>query len=156
MTSLYNQANIAGYRAVLEAAHAFDRFFAGQTTAAGRVPPAKVLVLGGGVAGLAAIQVCTYLLVAYSAYVANNCMCCFLGRNEYLQMFRVCLYFYRVVACSNNVRIAVVLISSCTKTSSLEQVLRLILLTMQHFSFLTSDYLNATARFSRLRGTWVQ
>jgi NAD/NADP transhydrogenase alpha subunit len=61
MALLYHQANIAGYRAVLEAAHAFDRFFAGQTTAAGRVPPAKVLVLGGGVAGLAAIQVCTIL-----------------------------------------------------------------------------------------------
>eukprot|EP00612_Vaucheria_litorea_P002446 CAMPEP_0171456254 /NCGR_PEP_ID=MMETSP0945-20130129/2812_1 /TAXON_ID=109269 /ORGANISM="Vaucheria litorea, Strain CCMP2940" /LENGTH=981 /DNA_ID=CAMNT_0011981637 /DNA_START=433 /DNA_END=3378 /DNA_ORIENTATION=+ len=53
---LSSQANIAGYRAVLEAAHAFDRFFAGQTTAAGRVPPARVLVLGGGVAGLAAVQ----------------------------------------------------------------------------------------------------
>ncbi|KAG5187293.1 nicotinamide nucleotide transhydrogenase [Tribonema minus] len=53
---LSSQANITGYRAVLEAAHAFDRFFAGQTTAAGRVPPARVLVLGGGVAGLAAIQ----------------------------------------------------------------------------------------------------
>ncbi|CAM9474252.1 unnamed protein product [Pylaiella littoralis] len=53
---LSSQANIAGYRAVLEAAHHFDRFFAGQTTAAGRIPPAKVLVLGGGVAGLAAVQ----------------------------------------------------------------------------------------------------
>lgn len=39
---LSSQANIAGYRAVLEAAHHFDRFFAGQTTAAGRIPPAKV------------------------------------------------------------------------------------------------------------------
>ena len=54
--ALSSQANIAGYRAVLEAAHAFGRFFAGQMTAAGKVPPAKVLVLGGGVAGLAAIQ----------------------------------------------------------------------------------------------------
>ena len=48
-------ANIAGYRAVIEAAHAFGRFFTGQVTAAGKVPPAKVLVVGAGVAGLAAI-----------------------------------------------------------------------------------------------------
>lgn len=53
---LSSQANIAGYRAVVEAAQAFPRFFAGQMTAAGKVPPAKVLVLGAGVAGLAAIQ----------------------------------------------------------------------------------------------------
>ena len=53
---LSSQANIAGYRAVIEAAEAFPRFFAGQMTAAGKVPPAKVLVLGAGVAGLAAIQ----------------------------------------------------------------------------------------------------
>ena len=53
---LSSQANIAGYRAVVEAAEQFPRFFAGQMTAAGRVPPAKVLVLGAGVAGLAAIQ----------------------------------------------------------------------------------------------------
>jgi NAD(P) transhydrogenase subunit alpha len=48
-------ANIAGYRAVIEAAHEFGRFFTGQVTAAGKVPPAKVLVVGAGVAGLAAI-----------------------------------------------------------------------------------------------------
>jgi NAD(P) transhydrogenase subunit alpha len=48
-------ANIAGYRAVVEAAHRFGRFFTGQVTAAGKVPPAKVLVVGAGVAGLAAI-----------------------------------------------------------------------------------------------------
>ena len=48
-------ANIAGYRAVVEAAHVFGRFFTGQVTAAGKVPPAKVLVAGAGVAGLAAI-----------------------------------------------------------------------------------------------------
>jgi NAD(P) transhydrogenase subunit alpha len=48
-------ANIAGYRAVIEAAHVFGRFFTGQVTAAGKVPPAKVLVVGAGVAGLAAI-----------------------------------------------------------------------------------------------------
>mmetsp|Transcript_14687 Transcript_14687/g.19338 ORF Transcript_14687/g.19338 Transcript_14687/m.19338 type:complete len:1075 (+) Transcript_14687:107-3331(+) len=53
--ALSSQANIAGYRAVIEAASHFDRFFAGQMTAAGRIPPAKVLVIGGGVAGLAAI-----------------------------------------------------------------------------------------------------
>ncbi|MFE3059504.1 Re/Si-specific NAD(P)(+) transhydrogenase subunit alpha [Nocardia sp. NPDC059239] len=52
---LSSMANIAGYRAVVEAAHAFGRFFAGQVTAAGKVPPAKVLVVGAGVAGLAAI-----------------------------------------------------------------------------------------------------
>jgi NAD/NADP transhydrogenase alpha subunit len=50
--TLSSQANIAGYRAVIEAAEAFPRFFAGQMTAAGKVPPAKVLVLGAGVAGL--------------------------------------------------------------------------------------------------------
>jgi NAD/NADP transhydrogenase alpha subunit len=53
--SLSSMANIAGYRAVVEAANHFPRFFTGQITAAGRVPPAKVLVIGGGVAGLSAI-----------------------------------------------------------------------------------------------------
>ena len=52
---LSSMANIAGYRAVVEAAHVFGRFFTGQMTAAGKVPPAKVLVAGAGVAGLAAI-----------------------------------------------------------------------------------------------------
>ncbi|OLR93635.1 Re/Si-specific NAD(P)(+) transhydrogenase subunit alpha [Actinokineospora bangkokensis] len=52
---LSSMANIAGYRAVIEAAHAFGRFLTGQVTAAGKVPPAKVLVAGAGVAGLAAI-----------------------------------------------------------------------------------------------------
>ncbi|WUH98421.1 Re/Si-specific NAD(P)(+) transhydrogenase subunit alpha [Spirillospora sp. NBC_00431] len=52
---LSSMANIAGYRAVIEAAHEFGRFFTGQVTAAGKVPPAKVLVAGAGVAGLAAI-----------------------------------------------------------------------------------------------------
>ncbi|MGW7256404.1 Re/Si-specific NAD(P)(+) transhydrogenase subunit alpha [Streptomyces sp. NPDC054834] len=55
MDVLSSMANIAGYRAVVEAAHAFGRFFTGQVTAAGKVPPAKVLVAGVGVAGLAAI-----------------------------------------------------------------------------------------------------
>lgn len=53
--SLSSMANIAGYRAVIEAAQHFGRFFTGQITAAGRVPPAKVLIIGGGVAGLSAI-----------------------------------------------------------------------------------------------------
>jgi NAD(P) transhydrogenase subunit alpha len=48
-------ANVAGYRAVVEASHEFGRFFTGQITAAGKVPPAKILVIGAGVAGLAAI-----------------------------------------------------------------------------------------------------
>jgi NAD(P) transhydrogenase subunit alpha len=52
---LSSMANIAGYRAIVEAAHVFGRFFTGQVTAAGKVPPAKVLVAGAGVAGLAAI-----------------------------------------------------------------------------------------------------
>ena len=55
MDVLSSMANIAGYRAVIEAAHTFGRFFTGQVTAAGKVPPAKVLVAGAGVAGLAAI-----------------------------------------------------------------------------------------------------
>jgi len=53
--ALSSMANIAGYRAVVEATHAFGRFLGGQMTAAGKVNPAKVLVIGGGVAGLAAI-----------------------------------------------------------------------------------------------------
>ncbi|OUC44874.1 NAD(P)(+) transhydrogenase, alpha subunit [Trichinella nativa] len=53
--ALSSMANIAGYKAVIEAANHFGRFFTGQITAAGKVPPAKVLVIGGGVAGLAAI-----------------------------------------------------------------------------------------------------
>ncbi len=55
MDALSAMANIAGYRAVVEAANDFPRFFAGQTTAAGRIDPAKVLVIGGGVAGLSAV-----------------------------------------------------------------------------------------------------
>ena len=55
MDVLSSTANIAGYRAVVEAVHEFGRFFTGQVTAAGKVPPAKVLVVGAGVAGLAAI-----------------------------------------------------------------------------------------------------
>ncbi len=55
MDALSSMANIAGYRAVMEAGNHFGRFFTGQITAAGKVPPAKVLVIGAGVAGLAAI-----------------------------------------------------------------------------------------------------
>ena len=55
LDALSSMANIAGYRAIIEAAHHFGRFFTGQITAAGKVPPAKVFVIGAGVAGLAAI-----------------------------------------------------------------------------------------------------
>ncbi|SDJ91489.1 Re/Si-specific NAD(P)(+) transhydrogenase subunit alpha [Microbulbifer yueqingensis] len=55
MDALSSMANIAGYRAVIEAAHNFGRFFTGQITAAGKIPPARVLVIGAGVAGLSAI-----------------------------------------------------------------------------------------------------
>ncbi|HEY0136868.1 MAG TPA: Re/Si-specific NAD(P)(+) transhydrogenase subunit alpha [Nannocystis sp.] len=57
LDALSSMANIAGYRAIVEAANNFGRFFQGQITAAGKVPPAKVLVIGAGVAGLAAIGV---------------------------------------------------------------------------------------------------
>ena len=55
LDALSSMANIAGYRAVIEAANAFGRLFTGQITAAGKMPPAKVMVIGAGVAGLAAI-----------------------------------------------------------------------------------------------------
>ncbi|ACS85654.1 MULTISPECIES: Re/Si-specific NAD(P)(+) transhydrogenase subunit alpha [Musicola] len=55
MDALSSMANIAGYRAIVEAAHEFGRFFTGQITAAGKVPPAKVMIIGAGVAGLAAV-----------------------------------------------------------------------------------------------------
>ena len=61
MDALSSMANIAGYRAVIEAGNQFGRFFTGQITAAGKVPPAKVLVIGAGVAGLAAIGTATSL-----------------------------------------------------------------------------------------------
>ncbi|MFB2551813.1 Re/Si-specific NAD(P)(+) transhydrogenase subunit alpha [Ensifer soli] len=61
MDALSSMANIAGYRAVIEAGNHFGRFFTGQVTAAGKVPPARVLVIGAGVAGLAAIGVATSL-----------------------------------------------------------------------------------------------
>lgn len=59
LDTLSSMANVAGYRAVVEAATHFGRFFTGQVTAAGKVPPAKVLVIGAGVAGLAAIGAAT-------------------------------------------------------------------------------------------------
>jgi NAD(P) transhydrogenase subunit alpha len=55
MDALSSMANIAGYRAVIEASHHFGRFFTGQITAAGKMPPAKVMIIGAGVAGLAAL-----------------------------------------------------------------------------------------------------
>ncbi len=61
MDALSSMANIAGYRAVIEAGNNFGRFFTGQITAAGKVPPAKILVVGAGVAGLAAIGTATSL-----------------------------------------------------------------------------------------------
>ncbi|MEM7270670.1 MAG: Re/Si-specific NAD(P)(+) transhydrogenase subunit alpha [Pseudomonadota bacterium] len=61
MDALSSMANIAGYRAVIEAGNNFGRFFTGQVTAAGKVPPAKVLIVGAGVAGLAALGAATSL-----------------------------------------------------------------------------------------------
>ena len=61
LDALSSMANIAGYRAVIEAAHHFGRFFTGQITAAGKVPPAQVFVIGAGVAGLSAIGTATSL-----------------------------------------------------------------------------------------------
>ena len=61
MDALSSMANIAGYRAVIEAGNNFGRFFTGQVTAAGKIPPAKVLVIGAGVAGLSAIGTATSL-----------------------------------------------------------------------------------------------
>ncbi|MDD8023356.1 MAG: Re/Si-specific NAD(P)(+) transhydrogenase subunit alpha [Paracoccaceae bacterium] len=61
MDALSSMANISGYRAVIEAGNNFGRFFTGQVTAAGKVPPAKVLIVGAGVAGLAAIGASTAL-----------------------------------------------------------------------------------------------
>lgn len=68
MDALSSTANIAGYRAVIEAGNQFGRFFTGQVTAAGKVPPAKVLVIGAGVAGLAAIGTATSLGAVVRAF----------------------------------------------------------------------------------------
>ena len=68
MDALSSMANIAGYRAVIEAGSNFGRFFTGQITAAGKVPPAKVLIVGAGVAGLAAIGTATSLGAVVHAF----------------------------------------------------------------------------------------
>lgn len=68
MDALSSMANISGYRAVIEAANAFGRFFTGQITAAGKVPPAQVLVIGAGVAGLAAIGTAVSLGAVVKAF----------------------------------------------------------------------------------------
>ncbi len=68
LDALSSMANIAGYRAVIEAANNFGRFMTGQVTAAGKVPPAKVLVVGTGVAGLAAIGAATSLGAIVKAF----------------------------------------------------------------------------------------
>ena len=68
MDALSSMANIAGYRAVIEAGNNFGRFFTGQVTAAGKVPPAKVLIVGAGVAGLAAIGTATSLGAIVNAF----------------------------------------------------------------------------------------
>ena len=68
MDALSSMANIAGYRAVIEAGNNFGRFFTGQVTAAGKVPPAKVLVIGAGVAGLAAIGTASSLGAVVRAF----------------------------------------------------------------------------------------
>ncbi|SDM03633.1 NAD(P) transhydrogenase subunit alpha [Modicisalibacter muralis] len=68
MDALSSTANIVGYRAVIEAGNQFGRFFTGQVTAAGKVPPAKVLVVGAGVAGLAAIGTATSLGAVVRAF----------------------------------------------------------------------------------------
>lgn len=68
MDALSSMANISGYRAVIEAAENFGRFFTGQITAAGKVPPAEVLVIGAGVAGLAAIGTARQLGAVVNAF----------------------------------------------------------------------------------------
>ncbi|HSP58530.1 MAG TPA: Re/Si-specific NAD(P)(+) transhydrogenase subunit alpha [Halomonas sp.] len=68
MDALSSMANIAGYRAVIEAGNNFGRFFTGQVTAAGKVPPAKVLIIGAGVAGLSAIGTATSLGAVVRAF----------------------------------------------------------------------------------------
>ena len=68
MDALSSMANIAGYRAVIEASHHFGRFFTGQITAAGKMPPAKVMIIGAGVAGLAAIGTASSLGAVVRAF----------------------------------------------------------------------------------------
>ena len=68
MDALSSMANIAGSRAVIEAAHNFGRFFGGQITAAGKIPPAKILIIGAGVAGLSAIGTASSLGAIVTAF----------------------------------------------------------------------------------------
>ncbi|MDO4643713.1 MAG: Re/Si-specific NAD(P)(+) transhydrogenase subunit alpha [Cardiobacteriaceae bacterium] len=68
LDALSSMANISGYRAVIEAANTFGRFFTGQITAAGKVPPAQVLIIGAGVAGLAAIGTANSLGAVVKAF----------------------------------------------------------------------------------------
>lgn len=68
LDALSSMANIAGYRAVIEAAYAFGRFFTGQITAAGKIPPAKVMIIGAGVAGLSAIGTASSLGAIVNAF----------------------------------------------------------------------------------------
>jgi NAD(P) transhydrogenase subunit alpha len=72
LDALSSMANIAGYRAVVEAAHHFGRFFTGQITAAGKVPPAKVFVIGAGVAGLSAIGAACGFVVYLGVMLGNQ------------------------------------------------------------------------------------
>ena len=77
MDALSSMANIAGYRSVIEAGNNFGRFFTGQITAAGKVPPAKVLIIGAGVAGLAAIGTATSLgAITYAFDRVNGSRIC--------------------------------------------------------------------------------
>ncbi|MEL0280355.1 MAG: Re/Si-specific NAD(P)(+) transhydrogenase subunit alpha, partial [Gammaproteobacteria bacterium] len=68
MDALSSMANVAGSRAVIEAAHCFGRFFGGQITAAGKINPAKILIIGAGVAGLSAIGTATSLGAIVKAF----------------------------------------------------------------------------------------
>ena len=68
MDALSSMANIAGSRAVIEAAHNFGRFFGGQITAAGKISPAKILIIGAGVAGLSAIGTASSLGAVVTAF----------------------------------------------------------------------------------------
>ncbi len=68
MDALSSMANVAGSRAVIEAAYNFGRFFGGQITAAGKIPPAKVLIIGAGVAGLSAIGTASSLGAVVRAF----------------------------------------------------------------------------------------
>ena len=78
MDILSSMANIAGYKAVIEAANEFHRFFPGQITAAGKVQPAKVLIIGGGVAGLSACGAAKSLVYIYMYIILAHILICLL------------------------------------------------------------------------------